>query len=446
MTPAENVNEEKMDHKEQCEDVVHNTSITVHNNSIKIGTFNCKNIVTAGKAIEDIMKEVDILLVQEHWLFNFQLHMFNEISSSIKGVGKAVDDMNPISPVQKPRGYGGVGVIWKKSLDSNISVLPDGCERIQCIEMKTKGRPLIVISTYLPSKGRNNNIDEFGDCVQQINEIVHKYKDTHFVIIGGDLNEELHKEHITTRAKYIHDLMEDCELEATSNGPTFIHANGRDSSEIDYFLFQCKDKYIIENVQKVDDLCSNVSDHYPIVCELKICTEVVQPKSEEKDVSSFRIKWEMVDKDLYGAAVLQSLPSARMTLDTQLGITTAVNDVHHVLNEAAKISYQKPRKRKSKPKLKVWSNRIRSSLKTSKQAHWRYKNAKRSGNLNQQIIMDRKTAKMKLRSEIRKEVTSREVNKKEQIMEARTSDKPLFYKLRALYGFLSADVDKSYWV
>ena len=99
--------------------------------------------------------------------------------------------------------------------------------------MKTKGRPLIVISTYLPSKGRHNSIDEFGDCVQQINEIVHKYKDTHFVIIVGDLNEELHKEHITTRAKYIHDLMEDCELEATSNGPTFIHANGRDSSDID---------------------------------------------------------------------------------------------------------------------------------------------------------------------------------------------------------------------
>ena len=94
---------------------MHNTSITVHNNNtIKIGTFNCKNIVTAGKAIEDIMKEVDIFLVQEHWLFNFQLHIFNEISSSFKGVGNAVDDMNPISPVQKPRGYGGVGVIWKK--------------------------------------------------------------------------------------------------------------------------------------------------------------------------------------------------------------------------------------------------------------------------------------------------------------------------------------------
>ena len=196
-----------------------------------------------------------------------------------------------------------------------------------------------------------------------------------------------------------------------------------------YCLFQCKDKNIIENVQKVDDLCANVSDHYPIVCELKICTEVVQPKSKEKDVSSCRIKREIVDKDSYSAAILQSLASARMTLDSQLGITTAVNDVHHVPHEAAKIPYQKPRKRKSKPKLKVWSNTIRSPFKTSKQAHWRYKNAKRSGNLNQQIIMDRKIAKMKLRSEIRKEVTSREVNKKEQIIEGKTSDKPLFYKL-----------------
>ena len=103
-----------------CDDTQEN-STNVDSESrkcIKLCTFNCKNIVTATEAITHIMDSTDILLVQEHWLFNYQLNFLSEISDNIRGAGKAVDNSNPISPVQKPRGYGGVGILWKQSLDN----------------------------------------------------------------------------------------------------------------------------------------------------------------------------------------------------------------------------------------------------------------------------------------------------------------------------------------
>ena len=43
----------------------------------------------------------------------------------------------------------------------------------------------------MPCKGLTDNIEDFRDCVDKLHEIVTKYKRTHRIIIGGDINEEL---------------------------------------------------------------------------------------------------------------------------------------------------------------------------------------------------------------------------------------------------------------
>ena len=398
---------------------------------VKLCSFNCKNIVTATEAITHIMDSTDILLVQEHWLFNYQLNFLSEISDNIRGAGKAVDNSNPISPVQKPRGYGGVGILWKQSLDNRVNVLPDGNERIQCVELTTNERPLLIVSVYLPSKGRSSNIDEYRECVDQLHEIISKFRDTHIITIGGDLNEDIHTELPSERTKYLRTFLQNCEMEVTRCGPTFIHSNGRDTSEIDYFLFSSLEKELYTNFNKLDDMYKNVSDHYPITCD--ICVKMdsqLKPVTPVEDYSVIpKIKWDKVDKDLYSAAVCQATDQQSAPLETEYDIASAVDNIHRIMNEAVKISYTVPRRRKSRPKLKVWSTGIRSKLKTSIQAHWRYKNAKKRGTLTDEIIVCRKHAKQNLRSEIRREFASREVEKREKTMEARTEDRSLFYTL-----------------
>ena len=92
-----------------------------------------------------------------------------------------------------PRGYGGVAVLWRKSLDKYMYIksLPDGGNRIQCVKIKLK-EPILVVSVYLPTKTTNDNFETFEDCFDQLNEINQKYELTHKVLIGGDFNEDTH--------------------------------------------------------------------------------------------------------------------------------------------------------------------------------------------------------------------------------------------------------------
>jgi exonuclease III len=159
--------------------------------NIKITAFNCKkNVKTSTPAINELFEAYDIILLQEHWLFEFHLHLLGVIGADISYIGKALDVNNNIQPTQLPRGYGGVAILWKKQDNNLIKQIPDGNERIQCIEfIDNFNKPLLIISAYLPTRG-NYEVDVFMDGIDQLYEIFQKFKDTHDILIGGDLNEE----------------------------------------------------------------------------------------------------------------------------------------------------------------------------------------------------------------------------------------------------------------
>jgi hypothetical protein len=88
--------------------------------SLKLIAFNCKNIKTCALVINELFQNYNILLLQEHWLFDFQLNLISEIGTDICYEAKAVDMISKIQPAQVPRGYGGVAIIWKKQIDHLI--------------------------------------------------------------------------------------------------------------------------------------------------------------------------------------------------------------------------------------------------------------------------------------------------------------------------------------
>ena len=83
-------------------------------NVLKIATFNVKNVVTNINALQKLFEKMDIICIQEHWLFQFEVNFLKNINNTFEVVGKTVDNDNPLPPTQKPRGYGGVSVFWKK--------------------------------------------------------------------------------------------------------------------------------------------------------------------------------------------------------------------------------------------------------------------------------------------------------------------------------------------
>jgi hypothetical protein len=81
------------------------------------------------------MQYMDVCLIQEHWLFICPIDLLNEIHENLIGIGKLVDDKDPIQPFHMPCGYGGVGILWKKQIDHLISPVSIGNEHIQTLQI-----------------------------------------------------------------------------------------------------------------------------------------------------------------------------------------------------------------------------------------------------------------------------------------------------------------------
>ena len=91
--------------------------------------------------------------------------MLSEIDEHICYTGKSVDLNTPIQPTQVPRGYDGVAVLWDRVVDKFITIIPDGNERIQCIEFKDNyTKPILITCVYLPTGGTKSD-DDFIDCI-----------------------------------------------------------------------------------------------------------------------------------------------------------------------------------------------------------------------------------------------------------------------------------------
>ncbi|CAG2194880.1 unnamed protein product [Mytilus edulis] len=188
---------------------VNNTKLSHSNESYR----NDKEVVNNQQSIGKSDPNWFHISLEEHWLFHCQLKMLNDILLDYKGVGKAVDSSDPITPWRMPRGY-----------------------------------------------GSTNSQTEFQECIDLLNEILTTYELTHQIIIGGDFNEEIFGSNDSIRQKYIVSFIDEHCLSTKDIGKTFISANGSDCTAIDYILFQETFKESIINIKKCE-FTGNVSDH-----------------------------------------------------------------------------------------------------------------------------------------------------------------------------------------
>ena len=169
-----------------------------------------------------------------------------------------------IPPVQMQRYYSGIGILWKKNIDHLVTEVPDGGNRIQCVAIRTQ-RPILLISTYMPSKGVNDNYEAFLDCLDQLNEILIKYDDTHDLVLG-EFQWRADAGVVKTFS------LSQRFLVTIKTNKIFIHPNGVDATTIDYLFYSLSIAVGTPPVRRMD-LLENNSDHYPISCSIQLCLE-----------------------------------------------------------------------------------------------------------------------------------------------------------------------------
>jgi len=66
-------------------------------------------------------------------------------------------------------GKGGVALLWHRSLDDNVEIIPICTDRLAAIRLSLRGISIIIVQVYLPSA--NHNLTTFKTDVDALSDI-----------------------------------------------------------------------------------------------------------------------------------------------------------------------------------------------------------------------------------------------------------------------------------
>ncbi|CAC5403629.1 unnamed protein product [Mytilus coruscus] len=171
-------------------------------------------------------------------------HMENECNKY--KTSASVDDEYPILDYKAIRGYGGTAIFWQKDLNNAVNIMPDGNYRIQVLTRNSSPNPVCLIYIYMPS-AQNSGDNEYKDTLDQISEIMDKYKEIYQIILCGDMNASLHRDN-RKRDKIFEEFKNINNFHIPDSypiKPTFFHHNGIWNSKINQASTEAKSAHTI---------------------------------------------------------------------------------------------------------------------------------------------------------------------------------------------------------
>lgn len=112
-----------------------------------------------------------------------------------------------------------------------------------------------------------------SEILEELNEIISKYNQTHAIIILGDMNASLKPRKGNEQDVMLQKCCDQQKPSTHQSGePTFFHENERDVAELDYILCCEKAILMVEDVQVDNTIHSigNTSDHKALTATLMI--------------------------------------------------------------------------------------------------------------------------------------------------------------------------------
>ncbi|ELT97547.1 hypothetical protein CAPTEDRAFT_202914 [Capitella teleta] len=141
--------------------------------------------------IEHLLQKCNILLIQEHWLFDSELSKLAYNSSTeITVMGSSGMDPEKLL-VGRP--YGGCALLYKTCLRCSITPIPVDSRRIfACIIEMVGFTKFILINAYMPCDSHNIVLnDEYKEILNDVESVIVLHHEIDHVIIGGDLNTDI---------------------------------------------------------------------------------------------------------------------------------------------------------------------------------------------------------------------------------------------------------------
>jgi len=302
------------------------------NKSIRICSYNMHGFNNGISTVQDLCLSYDIILLQEHWLLKANLNKIVDINSNFQAFSLSSMNDKAATGILVGRPFGGVAVLWRKTLSGCIKILESddnegkyfsfkltGCGRqdiiITCVYFPcvTTSRDYIIASSAITSH-IENILTNYADALHMVAD------DFNFVCNDGNLGYNLFRDIMTD-----YNLVScDDKINNKAILYTYIHESLGHRSWLDHF-FVSKDLYDSVFNCNIIDSGGNLSDHLPISCELKV---ILKPSDSFNDDFSgepkrvYKERWDKADLLLYyhkSGVFLQSIIVPTALLHCQAG-------------------------------------------------------------------------------------------------------------------------------
>lgn len=231
-------------------------------------TFNCKNVKRSVNCVRSLCKTVDILLLQETWLYPHDLSFLETIDQDFSYTAKSSVDTT--AGICNGRSYGGLAILWRRSAFNSVSVVQSSSDRICAVQVVTSNRCFLVINIYMPTDC-TDNLPHYTECLSEMYSIMQS-NNTESVFVLGDFNAH-------PGESFCNELLNFCsehELECAdidycgilSQTYTFISDSHGCKRWLDHCIATQSAAKSIVNIEIIKD--SFWSDHFPLKCECDI--------------------------------------------------------------------------------------------------------------------------------------------------------------------------------
>ncbi len=342
----------------------------------------------------------------------------------------SVDEDHPFSPLQPPRGYGGVAIVWKRSLTRiHRPVLrsPD----IVATELTIEGKVLLCISVYMPCRGKRDADTQFSRVLDHLYQILQDHINIP-ILLGGDWNSSLTRNPPEPRDIKLRQFITQNHLTTLPippHVPTFMHHNKKDQSQIDYLFTRSLPPATPPCVR---ELPLGTSDHRAVTACIiirvppanpSVDAAGLQPADDGRQVTRPypKIDWNKVDLTKYRMGITVPPLSSTFT-ESMLDLVELAKS----LRKASELASPNPTPSRSKFRLSSPEIQEAARHKNVCYALWKADGSPVSPTASRDHLTE---AKSLLRRTLRREFRRREDTRVLKINEARHDNRALMFKL-----------------
>lgn len=329
------------------------------NSVLNICSFNMYGFNNGTPMLKCLCNRYDIILVQEHWLLSSELHKLDTVCSDFMSFKLSSMDSKASNGILTGRPFGGVAIMWRKSLSNNVALLDwdrnDGRFASIMIQNVCK-KNIVLTNVYFPCLGQHRDYTlNTSSILSHIDNMLLNNVDSYHMI-GGDFNFEYEPSNIGY--KLFNDIVNDYNLICCDSlikqdcvQYTYRHESLNQTSWIDHFFVSTELFNAISSCNIVE-FGLNLSDHLPIDCCLNLSGLCDNFSKKGNDTASpprektMKERWDKADLVGYyftTGSLLQSIVVPWQVLQCEAGCncashTSVINDYYESIVDALKVS------------------------------------------------------------------------------------------------------------